>query len=163
MGSFSHFGCFQPYHHQYFAFVYLWIEQGCARKKSNSKWNKDVCLNSSFKEQKNSHKKQGINKILLHHDNSPIHTSKIITKYLDENKVKTLKHPPYSPDLSPCDFWLFPLVKQRMRGSLNLSKKELIEKFKNELKKLTKKDFNKCFDIQIKRCNKVLLKNGNYF
>ena len=22
--------------------------------------------------------------------------------------IKTVLHPPYSPDLAPCDFWLFP-------------------------------------------------------
>ena len=25
-------------------------------------------------------------------------------------------HPPYSPDLAPCDFWLFPKVKMIMKG-----------------------------------------------
>ena len=131
--------------------------------KANAKWYKDICLKNAFKEWKNTHKKQGINKIILHHDNSPIHTSKIITNFLYENKVKTLNHPPYSPDLSPCDFWLFPTIKQRMRGSLHLSRADLLLKFKDELKKFTNNDFKKCFDTWIKRCKKVILKNGNYF
>lgn len=97
--------------------------------KANSKWYRDIFLNNAFIEWKNSHKKQGINKILLHHDNAPIHTSKMVTNFLYQNQVKTLKHPPYSPDLSPCDFWLFPTIKQRMRGTLNVSREEIILKF----------------------------------
>jgi hypothetical protein len=27
-----------------------------------------------------------------------------------------LQHPPYSPDLAPCDFWAFPTVKIELRG-----------------------------------------------
>jgi hypothetical protein len=28
-----------------------------------------------------------------------------------------LQHPPYSPDLAPCDFWAFPTMKREIRGS----------------------------------------------
>jgi hypothetical protein len=28
-----------------------------------------------------------------------------------------LQHPPYSPDLAPCDFWAFPTMKRELRGS----------------------------------------------
>jgi hypothetical protein len=27
-----------------------------------------------------------------------------------------LEHPPYSPDLTPCDFWAFPIIKRELRG-----------------------------------------------
>jgi hypothetical protein len=27
-----------------------------------------------------------------------------------------LEHPPYSPDLAPCDFWAFPTMKRKLRG-----------------------------------------------
>ena len=27
------------------------------------------------------------------------------------NGIKTIPHPPYSPDLAPCDFWLFPKLR----------------------------------------------------
>ena len=30
--------------------------------------------------------------------------------------MELLAHPPYSPDLAPCDFFLFPYLKGRMRG-----------------------------------------------
>jgi hypothetical protein len=31
-----------------------------------------------------------------------------------------LKHPPYSPDFAPCDFWAFPTMKREFRGQNRL-------------------------------------------
>ncbi len=31
----------------------------------------------------------------------------VVTDYLSKMGIKTVPHPPYSPDLGPCDFWLF--------------------------------------------------------
>ena len=44
----------------------------------------------------------------FHQDNAPVHNSNLVTDYLIKMGIKTLPHPPYSPDLAPCDFWLFP-------------------------------------------------------
>ena len=44
----------------------------------------------------------------FHQDNAPVHNSILVTDYLTKMGIKTLPHPPYSPDLAPCDFWLFP-------------------------------------------------------
>ena len=30
--------------------------------------------------------------------------------------IKTVPQPPYSPDLAPCDFWLIPKLKEKLRG-----------------------------------------------
>ena len=44
----------------------------------------------------------------LLHDNAPSHTSLIVRQFLGRNQVCVLNHPPYSPDLAPYDFSLFP-------------------------------------------------------
>ena len=36
--------------------------------------------------------------------------------FLAEKSVQELQHPPYSPDLTPCDFFVFPSVKKKLRG-----------------------------------------------
>ena len=41
-------------------------------------------------------------------DNVPVHNSILVTDYLSKMGIKTVPHPPYSPDLAPCDFCLFP-------------------------------------------------------
>ena len=48
---------------------------------------------------------------ILLHDNAVPHKSWHVTSVIDEYKWETLKHPAYFPDLSPCDFDLFPELK----------------------------------------------------
>ena len=47
----------------------------------------------------------------LLHDNASSHKCEVVKSFLASEKVKVLNHPPYSPDLSPCDFFLFPRLK----------------------------------------------------
>ena len=44
----------------------------------------------------------------FHQDNAPVHNSILVTDYLTKMSIKTIPHPPYSPDLAPCNFCLFP-------------------------------------------------------
>jgi len=44
----------------------------------------------------------------LHHDNAPAHKALSVKQFLTKNSMTQLLHPPYSPDLAPCDFFLFP-------------------------------------------------------
>ena len=44
----------------------------------------------------------------FHQDNAAVHNSILVRDYLTEMGIKTFPHPPYSPDLAPCDLWLFP-------------------------------------------------------
>ena len=53
---------------------------------------------------------------LLHHDNTPAHKAISVRQLLVKKQITALDHPPYSPDLAPCDFWLFPSLKAVMKG-----------------------------------------------
>jgi histone-lysine N-methyltransferase SETMAR len=53
---------------------------------------------------------------LLHLDNAPAHTSHVVREFLTKNNVTTVTHPAYSPDLAPCDFYVFPKMKLRLKG-----------------------------------------------
>ena len=43
----------------------------------------------------------------LHHDNASAHTALSIRQFLSERNIATLEHPPYFPNLTPCDFFSF--------------------------------------------------------
>ena len=45
-----------------------------------------------------------------------MHTAVKTRKFLDDKNIQTLPHPPYSPDLAPADFFLFPTVKAGLAG-----------------------------------------------
>ena len=60
--------------------------------------------------------------------------------------IKTVRHPPHSPDLAPCDFWLFP----KLRGC----RYETIEQMKEAVKvidTLTQEDFHGAFHKLLER------------
>jgi hypothetical protein len=50
-------------------------------------------------------------KLLVHADNARPHTTKLSTQYFNENRMKSMAHTPYSPDLAPLDLYLFGHVK----------------------------------------------------
>jgi len=52
----------------------------------------------------------------LLHDNAPSHNAAIVKKFLANRNVAVLHHPPYSPDLAPPDYFLFPKLKFSLRG-----------------------------------------------
>jgi len=49
---------------------------------------------------------------MLHHDNAPCHTAVSINEFLAEKNISMVPQPHYSPDLSPCDFFVFPQAQK---------------------------------------------------
>ena len=47
----------------------------------------------------------------LLHDNAPVHRAVAVQEFFARKQACVLNHPPYSPDLSPCDYFLFPKLK----------------------------------------------------
>jgi len=56
-----------------------------------------------------------VGNFILHQDNAPPHKARIVTEFLVEQGIQTVRHPPYSPDLAPSDFWLFDTLKLSLR------------------------------------------------
>jgi histone-lysine N-methyltransferase SETMAR len=54
--------------------------------------------------------------VLFHHDNAPVHSSAVAQQKITEWRFELLAHPPYSPDLGPSDFHLFPKLKKILAG-----------------------------------------------
>ena len=52
---------------------------------------------------------------LLHDDNAPCQRASVTREFLAHNTIITLSHPPYSPDLALCDFFLFPKMKLQLK------------------------------------------------
>jgi hypothetical protein len=52
----------------------------------------------------------------LHHDNAPSQISFFIGEFLTENNMTVIPHPPYLPDLAPCNLSLFPRLKIKLKG-----------------------------------------------
>ena len=54
---------------------------------------------------------------VFHWANAPIHTAAVAKDWFAANAIPLLEHPPYSPDLPPAYFFLFPKVKEALAGN----------------------------------------------
>ena len=99
----------------------------------------------------------------FHPDNVPVHNSILVRDYLTKMGIKTVPHPPYSSDLAPCDFWLFPKLKGKFRGCPY----EKIEEMKGAVTKVidtfTQGDFHGAFQKLLERYNKCIATGRDYF
>lgn len=82
---------------------------------------------------------------LLHHDNAPAHSSHLIQEFLTKHGIVQLRQPLYSPDIAPCDFWLFPMLKYPLKGKRFDDVEEIKQNATRELLAITKNDFQDCF------------------
>ncbi|CAH1955787.1 unnamed protein product [Acanthoscelides obtectus] len=89
-------------------------------------------------------------RIILHQDNASSHTAQK-TRQMQEENVELLDHPPYSPDLSPNEFFTFPKIKNRLLGQRFQSPEEAVDAFKNAVLDLPANEWNKCFENWFER------------
>jgi len=54
--------------------------------------------------------------VLFLHDNAPVHRTLATQKKMAYLGFQCLNHPPYSPDLAPSDYRLFPGLKKQLKG-----------------------------------------------
>ena len=112
------------------------------------------------------HKKrsQDIARLILHQDNAPAYRSSLATSAVEAIGIDILSHPPYSPDLAPCDFYLFPKLKSKLRGEHfeNVSNLKSCVNNKN-LKRLTEEGFHDVFSTWVERHQKSIKVDGRYF
>ena len=73
--------------------------------------------------------------------------------------IKTVPQPPYSPDLAPCDFWLFP----KLRGCRYETIEEMKEAVTKVIDTLTQEDFDGVIQKLLERYNKCIAAGGDYF
>ncbi len=72
----------------------------------------DNCLEHLIDEIRKKRPTSGTHAIKLHHENAKPHVHKDVLNYLESEGIKIIQQPPNSPDVAPCDFWLFDRIKQ---------------------------------------------------
>ena len=73
--------------------------------------------------------------------------------------IKTVLYPAYSPDLAPCDFWLFP----KLRGCRYETIEEMKEAVTKVIDTLTHEDFDGAFQKLLEWYNKCIATGEDYF
>ena len=102
--------------------------------------------------------------VWLLHDNTPAHMYVIITVFiLQKEKVTVLLHPPNSPDLAPCDFFLFQKLKSFLAWRRYQSRQMLESAVYQYLTSIPKSAYHDTFwksNHQLKLC---ISSHGEYF
>ncbi|CAF1194271.1 unnamed protein product [Didymodactylos carnosus] len=120
------------------------------------------CLKPVVNEIRKQEKSSRTKCIRLLHDNGRPHIHRDVIDYLTEEGIEIILHPPYSPDLAPCDFWLNDYIK------INLADQENEESlarpfFWNFVNNIPEKEFKKTFDKLLERMKLCINNNGDYF
>jgi hypothetical protein len=56
-----------------------------------------------------------------------------------------MPHPPYSPDLAPCDFYLFPMVKRKLESAQVVDNDHHFECMQEVLESVNQAQLNQSF------------------
>ena len=97
----------------------------------------------------------------FHQDNAPVYNSILFSDYLTKMGINTVPQPPYSSDLAPYGFWLFPKLKEKLRGCCyeTIEMKEAVMKV---IDTLTQEDFHGAFQRLLEQY-KCIAAGGDYF
>ncbi len=121
----------------------LWKLRICFQKKRPELWSENL--------------------FVLQHDNVPSHQADSTQKFLEKNNMWLMPHSPYSPDLAPCDFFIFPKLKLALMGQ-HLGDLERIKlKTAAYLWSIPKSEFKRCYNdwlLCLRKCIAIL---GEYF
>jgi histone-lysine N-methyltransferase SETMAR len=99
---------------------------------------------------------------ILHQDNVPAHNALSVKQFLANKNITVLEHPPYSPDLAPCNFYLFPKIKSMLKETHFLSVENVKAKTAEILNSLTEHDL-RSFERWQHRMQLCVNSEGNYF
>jgi histone-lysine N-methyltransferase SETMAR len=106
----------------------------------------------------------GVSGIKLLHDNTPAHKSATVQEYLKESGLDVLDHLPYSRDLAaPCDFWLFPRVKEMLARHCFESRCGIGSAIYQCLQHIPKEEYRAAFWKWVDRCKICVEVDGAYF
>ena len=78
--------------------------------------------------------------VLILHDNARPHVSRAVSEILEKYGWQVLPHPPYSPDMSPPDFDLFPKLKKPLRGKRFRSIEEVSDEVTRVIRRINNEE-----------------------
>ena len=127
----------------------------------DSKYYVKNCLKSVIQEEKHQRPASGTASFKMLHENAKPHVEKNVKSYLESEGITTIDHPPYSPDLAHCDFWLFDQIKQHLTD--HTSEKSLKKQITEILMSIPQKEYHKAFEKYLELMRLCIENRGEYF
>ncbi len=132
-------------------------------EKVTADWYANKCLPQVFAAISEKRPKTGIKNIILHHDNARPHKASLTADYLEDIRVVLMLHPPYSPDLAPCDFWLFKNLKKHLRGRKFSTEEEIDRAVDDFFESIKPEEWRRVYDKWQDRMKRCINARGDYF
>ncbi|GFU18687.1 putative transposase [Trichonephila clavipes] len=86
-----------------------------------------------------------------------------LNRFLACKNIPVAPQPPYSPDLSPCDFFLFPKLKNHLKGHHFGTLENIQTTVTDQLKAIPISEFHQCYEEWKKRLQRCVASEGSYF
>ena len=98
----------------------------------------------------------------VRHVRSRPHVSRAVSEILEKYGWQVLPHPPYSPDMSPPNFDLFPKLKKPLRGKCFRSIVEVSNEMTRVIRRINNEGVLTGIQDLPKSCTAVIKHNENY-
>jgi len=103
------------------------------------------------------------NSWILQHDNAPADTALSVREFLATKQITVLEHPAYSPDLVLSDFFLFPKIKEILKGRRFYDTDDIRSNTTGALKAIPQNQFQNCFEGWTRHWHWCIASQGEYF
>ena len=100
--------------------------------------------------------------VFIHYDNAPCHNACAVKTYLPQSRFTRVDHPPFSPDIAPCDFALFGSIKESFNDAVFETEEELLDAILNFFDTKGPEYFISIFKSWEERLRLVIKNKGGY-
>ena len=129
-------------------------------KTVSAKYYRVNCLKPAIEKVREERPTSGSKNVKIFHQNAKTHVAKIVKDYLNNEGIKIIDHPPYSPDLAPCDFWLYSELKRGLDSHPDV--KSLKSQITEHLENILKEEYLKIFQNYLERMQLCTNNRGDY-
>ncbi|KAA6391666.1 MAG: hypothetical protein EZS28_012808 [Streblomastix strix] len=77
--------------------------------------------------------------VMVHNDNAPAHNTHVTQRSANNAEFSRIGHPPYSPYLDPCNFFLFGYMKLLLECTGRLTREQLMEQIDQILRRIPRR------------------------
>ena len=100
---------------------------------------------------------------IIHYGNAPCHNCRICSEELSQTPFVRLPHPPYSPDIAVCDFFLFGKLKHYLQQVAVSDRQDLESEIDRILNQISSEEWKRVFTEWLKRLRWIVDNNGDYY
>jgi len=86
-----------------------------------------------------------------------------VREFLATKQITVWEHPAYSPELAPSDFFLFPNIKEILKGRHFDDTEDIRSNTSAALKAIPQNQFQNCFEGWTRCWHRCIVSQGEYF